>query len=223
MQEPKNRNTADPLDRGDSGQRQADHRKSPGVHPGGHRYRSPDRRSVYFYIQSAHDDRRLWPVFRTASRPHQPFRRDRNRRSRRSACGGCAESGLPGADRPLQLLRGTERTSSAGTTHLGDENAEEVNASWAEGREGARAITAQEGDFVGIYGFEMTWSGGAPGHINTFNSEGFENRNAAPYKKGDNYEVLEAYYDTLKANPGNHLPVQPPGRHLWRFHGFRPL
>ena len=47
----------------------------------------------------------------------------------------------------------------------------------------------------------MTWSGGAPGHINTFNSEGFENRNAAPYKKGDNYEVLEAYYDTLNANP----------------------
>ena len=55
-------------------------------------------------------------------------------------------------------FEGQSGLPSAGTTHLGDENAEEVNASWAEGREGARAITAQEGDFVGIYGFEMTWS-----------------------------------------------------------------
>ena len=52
-------------------------------------------------------------------------------------------------------FEGQNGLPSAGTTHLGDENAEEVNASWREGREGARNITAQEGDFVGIYGFEM--------------------------------------------------------------------
>ena len=117
-------------------------------------------------------------------------------------------------------FEGQSGLPSAGTTHLGDENAEEVNASWAEGREGARAITAQEGDFVGLYGFEMTWSGGAPGHINTFNSEGFENRNAAPYKKGDNYEVLEAYYDTLNENPETISQFNHPGDTFGDFMDF---
>lgn len=117
-------------------------------------------------------------------------------------------------------FEGQSGLPAAGTTHLGDENAEEVNASWREGREGARAITAQEGDFVGIYGFEMTWSGGAPGHINTFNSEGFENRNAAPYKKGDNYEVLEAYYNTLNENPETISQFNHPGDTFGDFMDF---
>lgn len=117
-------------------------------------------------------------------------------------------------------FEGQSRLPSAGTTHLGDENAEEVNASWREGREGARNITAQEGDFVGIYGFEMTWSGGAPGHINTFNSKGFENRNAEPYRKGDNYEVLEAYYDTLNENPETISQFNHPGDTFGDFMDF---
>jgi len=117
-------------------------------------------------------------------------------------------------------FEGQSGLPSAGTTHLGDENAEEVNASWREGREGARNITAQEGDFVGIYGFEMTWSGGAPGHINTFNSEGFENRNAEPYRKGDNYEVLEAYYDTLNENPETISQFNHPGDTFGDFMDF---
>lgn len=117
-------------------------------------------------------------------------------------------------------FEGQSGLPSAGTTHLGDENAEEVNASWREGREGARAITAQEGDFVGIYGFEMTWSGGAPGHINTFNSEGFENRNAEPYRKGDNYEVLEAYYNTLNENPETISQFNHPGDTFGDFMDF---
>ena len=66
----------------------------------------------------------------------------------------------------------------------------------------------------------MTWSGGAPGHINTFNSEGFENRNAAPYKKGDNYEVLEAYYDTLNANPETISQFNHPGDTFGDFMDF---
>ena len=117
-------------------------------------------------------------------------------------------------------FEGQSGLPAAGTTHLGDENAEEVNASWREGREGARAITAQEGDFVGIYGFEMTWSGGAPGHINTFNSEGFENRNAEPYRKGDNYEVLEAYYNTLNENPETISQFNHPGDTFGDFMDF---
>ena len=118
-------------------------------------------------------------------------------------------------------FEGQNGLPSAGTTHLGDEDAEEVNASWREGREGARNITAKEdGTFIGLYGFEMTWSGGAPGHINTFNSEGFENRNAAPYKKGDNYEVLEAYYNTLNENPETISQFNHPGDTFGDFMDF---
>lgn len=108
-------------------------------------------------------------------------------------------------------FEGQSGLPAAGTTHLDSKDAEEVNASWREGKEGARAITAQEEDFVGLYGFEMTWSGGSPGHINTFNSLGFESRNAAPYKKGDNYEVLKAYYDTLNENPQTISQFNHPG------------
>ncbi len=117
-------------------------------------------------------------------------------------------------------FEGQSGLPSAGTTHLGDEDAEKKNASWHEGRQGARDITEREDDFVGLYGFEMTWSGGAPGHINTFNSEGFENRNAEPYRKGDNYDVLEAYFDTLNENPETISQFNHPGDTFGDFMDF---
>ncbi len=118
-------------------------------------------------------------------------------------------------------FEGQSGLPSAGTTHLGDANAEEVNASWREGREGARAITEREnGTFIGLYGFEMTWSGGAPGHINTFNSNGFENRNVEPYRKGDNYDVLQAYFDTLNENPQTISQFNHPGDTFGDFMDF---
>lgn len=105
--------------------------------------------------------------------------------------------------------------------HMGEENAEAISAKWKEGREGARTVTAREnGTFVGLYGFEMTWSGGSPGHMNTFNSEGFESRSYAPYKKGDNYEVLKAYYDTLNANPETISQFNHPGDTFGDFMDF---
>ena len=105
--------------------------------------------------------------------------------------------------------------------HLDSEKAEELSADWAEGRSGARDITEREnGTFVGLYGFEMTWSGGAPGHINTFNSDGFESRNCAPYKKGDNYDVLQAYFDTLNENPETISQFNHPGDTFGDFMDF---
>jgi hypothetical protein len=107
------------------------------------------------------------------------------------------------------------------SVHLDTENAESLSSDWSEGRSGARAITAREGGtFVGLYGFEMTWSGGAPGHINTFNSNGFESRNCAPYKKGDNYEVLQAYYNTLNDNPETISQFNHPGDTFGDFMDF---
>ena len=105
--------------------------------------------------------------------------------------------------------------------HMGDAQAEENNAEWHEGKQAARDITKREnGTFVGIYGYEMTWSGGAPGHINTFNSKGFESRNMAPYKKGDNYEVMQAYFDTLNENPETISQFNHPGDTFGDFMDF---
>lgn len=124
----------------------------------------------------------------------------------------------------LDFLALTDHSNSFdndGGVHLGDENAEELSSEWREGRDGARNITEQEnGTFVGLYGFEMTWSGGAPGHINTFNSEGFESRNYAPYKKGDNYEVLQAYFNTLNENPETISQFNHPGDTFGDFMDF---
>ena len=118
-------------------------------------------------------------------------------------------------------FEGRDGLPGSGTTHMGDADAEKNNAAWGEGRQAARDITAREdGTFVGLYGFEMTWSGGAPGHINTFNSKGFENRNAAPYKKGDNYEVLQAYFDTLNENPETISQFNHPGDTFGDFMDF---
>ncbi|MDO4565263.1 MAG: CehA/McbA family metallohydrolase [Clostridia bacterium] len=49
--------------------------------------------------------------------------------------------------------------------------------------------------FVSIYGYEMTWSG-QYGHINTFNTLGFESRNNSTYVVR-NGPGLTAYYDRL--------------------------
>ena len=124
----------------------------------------------------------------------------------------------------LDFLALTDHSNSFdndGGVHMDDENAEELSSEWAEGRSGAREITARKnGTFVGLYGFEMTWSGGAPGHINTFNSDGFESRNYAPYKKGDNYEVLQAYFDTLNENPQTISQFNHPGDTFGDFMDF---
>jgi hypothetical protein len=61
------------------------------------------------------------------------------------------------------------------------------NLAWATGKTAAAAITSSgiansdnltdpASTFLGIYGYEMTWSDGC-GHMNTFNTPGFENRN----------------------------------------------
>ena len=124
----------------------------------------------------------------------------------------------------LDFLALTDHSNSFdndANVHLDSKNAEELSKEWEEGRSGARNITEREnGTFVGLYGFEMTWSGGAPGHINTFNSDGFESRNYAPYKKGDNYDVLQAYFDTLNENPETISQFNHPGDTFGDFMDF---
>ena len=70
-----------------------------------------------------------------------------------------------------------------------------VSNEWKEGHQAAKDATTD--DFVGIYGFEMTWSDGF-GHINTFNTPGFESRSNSEFgNKSGSTEGYQNYYKKL--------------------------
>lgn len=73
----------------------------------------------------------------------------------------------------------------------------------------------ENGEFVAIYGYEMTWSGstGGYGHINTFNTEGFETRSNSKMN-------LQEYYNTLKTQPQSLSQFNHPGKTFGDFNDF---
>mgnify|MGYP004549341853 CR=1 FL=1 len=71
-------------------------------------------------------------------------------------------------------------------------------------------------DFVAIYGYEMTWSNGI-GHINTFNTDGFQSRNQADYKTS---QALENYYKALKKASQSISQFNHPGTTFGDFNDF---
>jgi hypothetical protein len=85
---------------------------------------------------------------------------------------------------------------------------------WAAGRTAANNYT--DSGFVGIYAYEMTWSNGT-GHINTFNTPGFESRETAKYKALDG---LKQYYDVLKQVPDSISQFNHPGSTFGDFNDF---
>lgn len=85
---------------------------------------------------------------------------------------------------------------------------------WNTGRAAADKYTTE--DFVAIYGFEMTWSNGI-GHINTFNTDGFQSRNQAEYKTS---QALENYYTTLKKVTQSISQFNHPGTTFGDFNDF---
>lgn len=85
---------------------------------------------------------------------------------------------------------------------------------WNTGKEAADKYTTD--DFVAIYGFEMTWSNGL-GHINTFNTDGFQSRNQSEYKTS---QALENYYTTLKKATQSISQFNHPGTTFGDFNDF---
>lgn len=73
----------------------------------------------------------------------------------------------------------------------------------------------EDGKFVAIAGYEMTWSGstGGWGHINTYNTTGFETRSNS---KMD----LKAYYADLAAHPQSISQLNHPGTTFGDFADF---
>ncbi len=122
----------------------------------------------------------------------------------------------------LDFLAVTDHSNSlettAGTASLEDGSS---SAKWLYGKKSAQEITnkkIQKGDhtFLGIYGYEMTWSNGI-GHINTFNTNGFENRNTAKYKTAN---ALSTYYSRLVENPDSISQFNHPGTTFGDFNDF---
>ena len=103
----------------------------------------------------------------------------------------------------------------AGTYNLGAYNKD--NIQWQNGQNAA--AKALSPDFVSIYGYEMTWSGG-PGHMNTFNTEGFVSRNNKELNNKSNDAGLRAYYELLKNTPNVIAMFNHPGKTFGTFSEF---
>ena len=93
-----------------------------------------------------------------------------------------------------------------------------VSSEWAQGHEAAAAVTDE--DFVGLYGFEMTWSDGF-GHINTFNTPGFESRSNSEFgNKSGSTQGYQNYYDKLVEVESSLSQFNHPGTTFGDFQDF---
>lgn len=86
---------------------------------------------------------------------------------------------------------------------------------WAEGHELEDKYTTE--DFVGIFGYEMTWSNGL-GHMNTYNTEGFQSRTQSAYTVYGT--ALQNYYSTIKTDTGSINQFNHPGTTFGDFSDF---
>lgn len=92
-----------------------------------------------------------------------------------------------------------------------------VSTEWAAGKAAAKAATNR--DFVGIYGYEMAWPEGRQlGHLNTFNTPGFQSRDQSAYQ--DNSTALPNYYDALTTVSGSVSQFNHPGTMYGSFQNF---
>ena len=119
----------------------------------------------------------------------------------------------------LDFLAVTDHSNSFDGEGSGvlSEDGSTISSEWAQGHAAAQAVTDE--NFVGLYGFEMTWSGGAPGHINTFNTPGWQSRTQAAYKDKSR-NALQSYYDTLATVPDSISQFNHPGTTFGDFYDF---
>lgn len=75
-----------------------------------------------------------------------------------------------------------------------------ISTGWAAGKQAAASVTNE--DFVGLFGFEMTWPEDKQlGHISTFNTPGWQTRDQADFENVPT--ALEHYYKALTTVPGS--------------------
>lgn len=102
----------------------------------------------------------------------------------------------------LDFLAVTDHSDSFDNADMGaiDADGADISADWAAGKQAAASVT--NGDFVGLFGFEMTWPEDKQlGHISTFNTPGWQTRDQADFENVPT--ALENYYKALTAVPGS--------------------
>ena len=90
---------------------------------------------------------------------------------------------------------------------------------WQEAQDTTDEYDAISDDVVFMYGYEMTWSGG-PGHMNTFNTDGFVSRNNSVLNNKVDDAGMRAYYELLKQNPQTISMFNHPGTTFGTFSDF---
>ena len=102
----------------------------------------------------------------------------------------------------LDFLAVTDHSDSFDNADMGaiDADGADISADWAAGKQAAASVT--NGDFVGLFGFEMTWPEDKQlGHISTFNTPGWQTRDQEAFTNVT--AALENYYKALTAVPGS--------------------
>ncbi|MGL5314009.1 MAG: CehA/McbA family metallohydrolase [Peptostreptococcaceae bacterium] len=87
-----------------------------------------------------------------------------------------------------------------------------ASSEWKLGNDTADKYN-EDNEFTAIYGYEMTWTKQDGGHINTFNTPGFETRSNSSMK-------LQQYYNTLKQFPESVSQFNHPGTTFGNFFDY---
>ena len=88
---------------------------------------------------------------------------------------------------------------NAGAGAIGKDGTD-ISADWAAGKRAAASVTGE--DFVGLFGFEMTWPEDKQlGHISTFNTPGWQTRDQEDFTNVTT--ALENYYKALTTVSGS--------------------
>lgn len=117
----------------------------------------------------------------------------------------------------LDFLAVTDHSNSFDNAASGalDLDGTAVSQEWKTGKE--TAVAATDEDFVGLYGFEMTWNNGL-GHINTFNTPGWVSRSQSDYANVST--ALKNYYSALAGVPQSVSQFNHPGEFYGDFEEF---
>ena len=102
----------------------------------------------------------------------------------------------------LDFFAVTDHSDSFDNADMGaiDADGADISADWAAGKQAAASVTGE--DFVGLFGFEMTWPEDKQlGHISTFNTPGWQTRDQEDFENVPT--ALEHYYKALTTVPGS--------------------
>ena len=115
----------------------------------------------------------------------------------------------------LDFLAITDHSNSFDNADSASVTDGSMSSEWLEGHELAEKYTTE--DFVGLFGYEMTWSNGL-GHMNTFNTPGFQSRTQGEYTNFGT--ALQNYYETLQKTPDSISHFNHPGTTFGDFSDF---